>query len=31
LAASRMREHLQLSFAVYEQAMPKKGSSDGIG
>src|SRR5919205_2984419 len=23
LAASRMREHLRLSFAVYEQAMPK--------
>src|SRR5918911_42046 len=23
LAASRMREHLQLSFAVYEQAMPR--------
>lgn len=31
LAASRMREHLQLSFAVYEQAMPKRGSSDRIG
>jgi GntR family transcriptional regulator, transcriptional repressor for pyruvate dehydrogenase complex len=31
LAASRMREHLQLCFAVYEQAMPKIGSSDGIG
>lgn len=30
LAASRMREHLQLSFAVYEQAMPS-GRSDGIG
>ncbi len=30
LAASRMREHLQLSFAVYEQAMPKNESSDGI-
>jgi len=30
LAASRMREHLQLSFAVYERAMPKNGSSTGI-
>src|SRR5215217_1128190 len=28
LAASRMREHLQLSFAVYEQAMPR-GHSGG--
>jgi GntR family transcriptional repressor for pyruvate dehydrogenase complex len=31
LAASRMREHLQLSFTVYEQAMLKRGSSDEIG
>src|SRR5215211_6918742 len=30
LAAARMREHLQLSFAVYEQAMPR-GHSGGIG
>lgn len=30
LAASRMREHLQLSFAVYERALPKRGPSDGI-
>ena len=30
LAASRMREHLQLSFAVYEQAIPR-GRSGGIG
>ena len=30
LAASRMREHLRLSFAVYEQAIPR-GRSGGIG
>ena len=30
LAAARMREHLQLSFGVYEQAMPR-GHSGGIG
>jgi DNA-binding FadR family transcriptional regulator len=29
LAASRMREHLQLSFSVYEQARPK-GHPDGV-
>jgi hypothetical protein len=30
LAASRMREHLQLSFGVYEQAVPR-GHSGEIG
>jgi GntR family transcriptional repressor for pyruvate dehydrogenase complex len=29
LAASHMREHLQLSFAVYEQAMPKMRPDGG--
>ena len=29
LAASRMREHLQLSFAVYEQAIPKARPDGG--
>ena len=26
LAANRMREHLQLSYGVYRQAMPRSGS-----
>ena len=28
LAASRMREHLQLSFAVYEQAIPRRHAGE---